>query len=145
MRLPLASGRNARSRARSDRGRGGRGRARRADGQATVEFALLLPLLFGMLVLLIQLALVARDEILVVHAARDAAREATLTSEPDRIVAAARRTLEGSNVRIVRRGVVGDPVEIGLTYVSRTDLPLVGPLLPDITLHATAVMRVERP
>ena len=51
MLLPLAGGRVARSRARS------------YLGQATVELALVLPLLFAMLVLLFQVSLVARDEI----------------------------------------------------------------------------------
>ena len=136
-------GRNARRRARFDRREAGRRRAER--GQATVELALVLPLIFGMLALLFQVALVARDEILVVHAARDAAREATLTGDPARVVDAARRTLPGATIRIVRRGRVGDPVEVAVDYVSRTDLPLVGVLLPDLTLQAHSVMRVERP
>jgi hypothetical protein len=132
MNLPVWGGRDARSRARSDR------------GQATVELALVLPLVFGMLVLLFQVALVARDEILVTHAARDAAREATVTHDTARIAAAARRNLPGAVVRVVRRGQVGEEVEVAITYVSHTDLPLVGALLPDLTLHAGSVMRVER-
>jgi len=129
----LVGGRSARSRARSD------------HGQATVELALVLPLVFGLLVLVFQIALVARDEVLVVHAARDAAREATLTRDVARVVAATRRNLPGATVRIVRRGRVGDPVEVAITYVSRTDLPLIGALLPDLTLHGQSVMRVETP
>ncbi len=120
-------------------------RARSDHGQATVELALVLPLVFGMLVLVFQVALVARDDILVVHAARDAAREATVSADPGRIAAAAHRTLPGAEVRIVRRGDVAEPVEVAITFVSRTALPLVGALIPDVTLHGAAVMRVERP
>jgi hypothetical protein len=98
-----------------------------------------------LLVLVFQIALVARDEILVVHAARDAAREATVSRDPARVAAAARRDLPGASVRIVRRGRVGEPVQVAITYVSRTDLPLVGALLPDVTLHGDSVMRVETP
>ena len=115
------------------------------QGQATVELALVLPLIFGMLVLLFQVAVVARDEIVVVHAARDAAREATVRRDPGLIAAAARRNLPGATVRVVRRGRVGEPVEVTITYVSRTDLPLVGAMSPDITLHSASVMSVERP
>ena len=129
----LIAGRNARSRARSDR------------GQATVELALVLPLVFALLVLVFQVALVARDEILVVHAARDAAREATVTRDMTRVIAAARRDLSGATVRIVRRGRVGEPVEVAISYVSRTRLPIVGALVPDLTLRAGSVMRVETP
>ncbi|MDQ1384438.1 MAG: hypothetical protein QOG65_1817, partial [Actinomycetota bacterium] len=114
-------------------------------GQATVELALVLPIVLALLVLVFQVALVARDEILVVHVARDAAREATVTHDPSRIATAATRNLPGAGVRVVRRGGVGAPVEVEVTYVSRTDLPLIGALLPDITLHGGSVMRVELP
>jgi Flp pilus assembly protein TadG len=126
-------GRGVRSRARSDE-----------EAQSTVEFAFVLPLFFGLLALLFQVALVGRDEILVVHAARAGAREASVTANPDRVRAAATRSLPGAVVHIARRGEVGEPVEVDVTYTSVTDLPLVGPMLPDLTLHARAVMRVER-
>jgi hypothetical protein len=132
--MPLRfGGRSARSRARSD------------HGQATVELALVLPLVFALLVLVFQVALVARDEILVVHAARDAAREATITRDPTRVAAAARRELPGATVRVVRRGRVGEPVEVAITFVSHTRLPLVGAIVPDLTLRAASIMRVETP
>ena len=125
--------RDARARARPD-----------TKGQSTVEFALVLPLFFGLIVLLFQVALVGRDEILVEHAARAAVREASVTADPARITAAARRTLPGAVVRVARRGRVGEPVEVEVRYISETDLPLVGAMLPDVTLHGRAVMRVER-
>jgi Flp pilus assembly protein TadG len=114
------------------------------SGQATVEFALVLPLFVALLALLVQVALVARDEILVVHAARAAVREASVTANDDRVVAAARRSLPAADTRVVRRGPVGDDVEVEVTYVSKTDLPIVGALLPDLDLKSRAVMRVER-
>jgi len=125
--------------------RGGRACVRPGErGQSTVEFALILPLFFALLALVFQVALVGRDEILVVHAARAAVREASVTADPARIDAAATRTLRGAVVHVTRRGPVGAPVEVEITYASPTDLPVVGALLPDLTLHARAVMRVER-
>ena len=138
MSTPIAGGRGARSRARSDHGRD-------VGGQATVELALVLPLIFAMLVLVFQIALVARDEIVVVHAARDAVREATVSGDPALIAAAAHRNLPGASVRVVRRGGIGEPVEVAITYVSHTDLPLIGALIPDLMLHSASVMSVERP
>jgi hypothetical protein len=140
MKLPGTAGRDGRGCARPDPGR----TAPRERGQATVEFALVLPLVFGLLMLLVQVGLVGRDELLVVHAARDAVREATLTADAADVTRAAQRTLPGSVARIVRRGAVGEPVEVQVSYVSHTTLPLVGALLPDITLHGESVMRVER-
>lgn len=110
-----------------------------------MELALTLPLVLAMLMLLFQVVLVGRDEILVVHAARDAAREASVTHDPARVASAASRNLPGAAVRVVHRGPVGDPVEVTITYVSHTRLPLIGALIPDITLHGRSVMRVETP
>jgi TadE-like protein len=140
MNLPSGDGRDARTDARPGRG----GAARTERGQATVEFALVLPLVFGLLLLLVQIGLVGRDELLVVHAARDAVREATLTANAADVARAAQRTLPGSTAHIVRRGSIGEAVEVQVTYVSRTNLPLIGALLPDITVHGASVMRVER-
>jgi Flp pilus assembly protein TadG len=115
-----------------------------STGQSTVEFALVLPLFFALLALLLQVALVARDEVMVVHAARAAVREATVTADAARVEAAATRALAAVHARVVRRGPVGQPVEVDVVYLSKTDLPLVGALLPDLTLRAAAVMSVEK-
>jgi hypothetical protein len=105
---------------------------------------LVLPLVLAFLLLLVQVALVGRDELLVVHAARDAVREATLTPNAGDVARAAERTLPGSVAHVVRRGAVGEAVEVEVSYVSHTRMPLIGALLPDVTVHAASVMRVER-
>jgi hypothetical protein len=114
------------------------------SGQAVVEFALVLPLLIALIVLVVQVAVVGRDEIAVTHAARAAVREASVTADATRIRLAATRALPGARVQIVRRGGVGEPVEVIVFYVARTDLPIVGPLLPDLSLSARAVMDVDQ-
>ena len=79
----------------------------------------------------------SRDEVLVQDAARAAVREASVGASPERIRDAARRTLGGVEVEVHRTGGVGDPVEVRVHYRDHTNLPLVGPLFPDVTLHAT--------
>ena len=116
----------------------------RERGQATVEFALVLPLIvFGLLAIL-QVGLVARDQVAVVHAAREAARAASVDGNPGRAVGAARRVLSRAEVHVGSRPAVGQPITVEVTYHDRTDVPLVGALFPDVDLHARAVMRVER-
>ena len=56
---------------------------RREGGQATVEVALLLPLLATMLLAVVQVGLVVRDQVLVTHAAREAARAAAVDPTED--------------------------------------------------------------
>jgi Flp pilus assembly protein TadG len=128
----MRSGRGARSLARSDR------------GQSTVELALVLPVLVLFLLALVQTAVVARDAVLVQDAARAAVREASVGASDGRVRDAARRTLGDVKVNVHRTGGVGDPVEVRVSYREHTDLPLVGPLFPDITLRARATMRAER-
>src|SRR4051812_11385620 len=121
-----------------------RGGAHPDPGQSTVELALVLPLFFGLLVLVFQVGLVARAEIMVTHAARAAVREAAVTRDGSKVAAAGTRALPGAHIHVVRRGPVGQPVTVEVTYVSHTDLPLIGPLLPDLTLRARADMEVEK-
>ena len=78
------------------------------------------------------------------HAAREAARAASVDRRPDAAGAAAHRVLERAHVDVGPRPGVGGPIRVEVTYTSRTDLPLVGRLFPDPELHASAIMRTER-
>jgi Flp pilus assembly protein TadG len=114
------------------------------SGQATVEFALVLPLVFFLILAVLQTALVVRDYVATVHAAREAARAASVDRDPDAPRTAARRVLRRAQVEVGPRPAVGAPVRVEVTYTSHTDLPLVGRLFPDPELHATVTMRAER-
>jgi Flp pilus assembly protein TadG len=128
----------------SPRGR----RAGRQRGQSTVEFALVLPLVVLILLVVVQVGLVVRDQVLVVHAAREAARAASVGGTDDQV----RRAAIGAgplsagrlSVTIDRAdGPTGGTVRVSVHYRSQTDLPLVGALVPDLDLTADAVMARE--
>lgn len=104
---------------------------------------MLLPIVLLMLLVVVQAGLVVRDEILVVEATREAARAASLDADPAAASRAAARVLPDAVVVVGRRGAVGEPVQVTVSVVSHTDLPVVGALLPDPRLRATATMRVE--
>lgn len=126
----------------------GRGRGRQECGQAAVELALVLPLVVALALAVIQVALVARDQILVTHAAREGAREAAVEPDPalvrDAVLAGSRLDAARLVVDVGPRGAVGSRVEVVVRYRAPTDVPLVGPLVGDVTLGDRAVMRVER-
>ena len=123
-------------------------RGSRDEGQAAVELALVLPLVALVLLALVQAGLLIRDQILVVHAAREAAREAAVDPGPDvpARAAGASSTLDSSRLSVVAdgRGQAGSRVRVHVRYQAPTDVPLVGAALPDLTLEASATMRVER-
>lgn len=118
------------------------------SGQAAVELALVLPFLAVLLLLLVQVGLLVRDQVLVVHAAREGAREAAVEPAPG---AAREAALAGSgldpgrlDVAVSGRGGPGSRVKVTATYRSPTAVPVVGAALSDMRLEASATMRVER-
>jgi len=113
-------------------------------GQATVEFAFVLPLVVLSALAVMQVGLVVRDQLGVVHAAREAVRVASVQRDPAAAVRAARRTLPGASVDVGVRPAIGDDISVTVEYRSITSLPLVGVLFPDPELRSTATMRVER-
>ena len=117
---------------------------RSARGQATVELALVLPLVLTLALVVVQVGLVARDAVRVTHAARSATRAASVGLDDDSVRRAAS---EGSGLAPSRLSVVvvraGDWVTVRVTYRCPTDVPLVGTLAPAVVLRDQLTMRVE--
>ena len=120
---------------------------RHEDGQAAVEVALLLPVVALLLLAVVQCALVVRDQVLVVHAAREAARAAAVDPSPraPRQAALEAAALDGARlaVRLVPAEGPGAPVSVEISYRSVTGAPMIGPLLPDVVVTGRASMRRE--
>jgi Flp pilus assembly protein TadG len=125
-----------------------RGR-RRDDGSVVVEFALLLPILFLVLLAAVQVGLLARDQLLLTQASRAGAREAAVTLDDAAIRDAALSAAPGLDparlaVGVVREGTQGDPVTVEVRYEAPVAVALAGWLLPtSIELRGSATMRQE--
>jgi hypothetical protein len=118
---------------------------RRDGGQAAVELALALPLVAMFLLGAVQEVAVARDQIAVVHAARELARAAAVEGEspPAGVGTVADITdLEPARLAVSMSSTSGR-VQALVRYRSPTDVPLVGKLLPDVTVVGRAVMARE--
>jgi hypothetical protein len=119
----------------------------RERGQATVEVALLLPFVVLLAMTVAQIGLVVRDQVLVVHAAREGARAAAVESSTAAVVAAVhgatRLDPARISVTVSGRAGPGSLVTVRVTYRSPTDLPLAGRLVGDVDLVEEATMRVE--
>lgn len=121
----------------------------RQVGQATVELALLLPVVVLLLLAVLQVGVLARDVVLVTHASREAVRAAATDADP----AAPRRAAIDSSglvdhrlqVAVRGRAGPGSRVAVSVTYRAPTSVPLVGALLGDRTIRSSATMRVEGP
>ncbi len=118
-------------------------------GQATVEFALVLPFLFLFSLSVVQIGSVANDQLALGHAARTAARAISLADV----------TGENANqiaLDSVQNSITLNPVEINveldesfaqvtLSYQRQINIPIIGKLFNDVTLQATTSMPRELP
>jgi hypothetical protein len=120
---------------------------RREEGQATVELALLLPVVTVFVLLVIQVGLVVVARVRLEHGAREAVRVLAVAPDPTaaRNGALAGGGLDGDRLQLTSsgRGSPGSVVEVQLRYRLATDVPLVGALVGDVTLQTSAAMRVE--
>jgi Flp pilus assembly protein TadG len=123
------------------------GRLGRDRGQATVELALLLPVVVLLALAVLQLGLVARDVVLVAHAAREAARAAAVDDQPDAARTAAKASggldPDRLSVAVSGGGEPGSRVRVEVRYRIRTSVPIVGALIADHEVTSTATMRFE--
>lgn len=119
-------------------------RVRKDGGQATVELALVLPFVCLLLLALVQVGLVVHTHLLVVHAAREGARAAAVDEHPmaAQLAVVAGTPLDRDQVSVTTRDG-GDRIEVEVRYRYEPDLPIIGSLLGDIGLSASATMRRE--
>ena len=119
------------------------------NGQSTVELALCLPILAFVLGAVLEVGLIAGDQVRVWRAARDAARVAAVDPDSAAIEeAAADSGLEGLEVAVEPEAtyrVQGEPVTVAVAYRVRGHVPVVGELFDEVVLRATAAMRIEEP
>lgn len=116
------------------------------SGSATVELALMLPLIVLLLVAMAEIAVIGRSQLELVNSAREGARVAAVNPEPADAVEAAQDVLGAAGVHarvaVTRPQVVGEAAIVHVTIHHRLVPYLFGGATIDLT--ATASMRVER-
>lgn len=119
-------------------------RPRGERGQSTVEAALLAPLLVGLALLVVQVALLARDRVLVVHAAREAVRVAVVGAHPDAVRQAAARTpgLDPARLHVDTRRE-GRLVTAIVSYRPALNVPFPGRKFSEIRVKEQVTGHVE--
>ncbi len=117
------------------------------SGQATVEFALVLPFLFLFSLSVVQVGSVANDQLALGHASRTAARAISLWDVTD----------ESANqiaLNSVQNSVMLNPIDVDiklsentakvtLSYRRHINIPIIGNLFNALTLQATTTMPRE--
>jgi len=115
-------------------------------GSAVVEFALILPLVLILVLGLVEVAIVARSEIQLIHAAREGARQAAVSPDTAQASAAVRKALgaagPAARISVSRPAAIGQPAQVRVSVRHRIGAPILGGFTVD--LAASASMRTER-
>lgn len=118
-------------------------------GQATAEFALVLPLLLLVFLLFAQAVMVMRAQIAVTAAAREGARKGVETSNQAVIEGAAVRAAAGLDGRRLSVTVESGPrrrgewIRVEVEYDVPIAIPAVQRFFPSLTVRGRAEMRIE--
>ena len=118
---------------------------RKDSGQAAVEFAISLPVVVLLVLGIVQLVVVARDQLAVELAAREAVRAASVAADPGASATRAANAATALRPLDVTTYVDGNRVTVSVRYVDTTDVPLIGAFIADVTLTARVTMAREPP
>ena len=118
-------------------------------GTAAVEFALVLPIVLTIVLGLVQVGLLVRDQLLVESAVRSGARTAAVEPSDDAVREAVLRAAPALDpaslsVSTSRTGARGEPVTVAVSYQAVIRVPFVAWLFPSgVTMDAEATDRQE--
>ena len=113
------------------------------SGQATVELALVMPLIIGLLLIILNVGLVVRDQLAVWHAASAGARAASISPDfPDVVQQAVEDEvgLRPLHLQIVRDEQL---ITVEVQYPRTINLWLIKYIIPPLTLSASVTMHVQ--
>lgn len=120
-------------------------RPARDAGQASVEFALAVPIVVVLVLGVIQVFVVGARQVALEHLARNGARAASVAADP---TSAARDAVAGSTDLAgvdVDVDTIGQDVVVTVRYTDPTAVAVIGRLIGDVDLSARATMRREPP
>ncbi len=118
-------------------------------GQSSVELALVLPVVVLVMLLIVQVVAIARHQLLRgTRRTRSGAGRGGVRRDPrpPTLRSALHRRASGLDAtRLdVRTTIVGEQVQVSITYRDPTEVPLAGSMVPELGLTAEAIMQRER-
>lgn len=118
-------------------------RAESHRGQAAVELALVLPVVVVFMLLILQVGLVVRDQIALIHTCGAAARAASIAESPSDAASSVLSASSFGDTAQITVTTNDGMVRVDVVFDHPTDLAMVGFFLPDITLRATATYQLQ--
>ena len=118
---------------------------RRDRGQAAVEFAIALPLVAMLVLGIVQVVVVTRDQIALELAARDGARAASVAADPSAAAERGARAATSLRPLAVATSVNPSHVTVTVTHTNTTSVPLIGVVIGNIDLSADVTLARDPP
>lgn len=118
---------------------------RRDHGQAAVEFAIALPLVLALLLGIIQVVVVARDQIALELAAREGARAASVAADPGAAAQSGADAATTLRPIAVTTAIGVGRVTVTVSHTNTTGVPLIGAMIGDVSLSASVTLAREPP
>lgn len=104
-----------------------------------------MPLVVVFVLGVLQVALVARDQLAIELAAREAARAASVSADPAGAATAAANRVTDLGPLDVSVSVAGDVVRVRVSYTNHTDVAIIGAAIGDVAIDAAATMTFDPP
>ena len=114
------------------------------SGQASVEFALALPIVVVMAFGLVLVGTAVRNELAVELAAREGARAAAVSASPGAAATVAATRAVALPIEVATT-TDASTVTVTVTYVDPVDVAIIGSLIGPVTHAASATMALEPP
>ena len=118
-------------------------RAESLRGQAAVELALVMPVVVIFMLLILQVGLVVREQIALIHACGAAARAASIADSPSEAASSVFSASSFGDAAEITVATNDGMVTVDVVFDHPTNLAIVGFFLPDITLRATATYQLQ--
>lgn len=125
---------------------------KKEEGQSATEFALVLPLILMVILVIIQMGIVVNAQLIITHAAREGARDGSVTNSNMKIresVINSAGTLDKDSMNISIQPSsgrkIGDYITVTVNYNPPIIFPGIELVFPNsISLRSSATMRIEK-
>ncbi len=125
---------------------------RKEDGQSATEFALVLPIILIVILVIVQSGIIVNAQLVITHAAREGVRDGSVTNNNSKIINSIRnsaRTLDHDMLNISidpsSGRKIGDYLTVSIEYKPPIVIPIIKSFFPsNIRLRSSATMRIEK-
>ena len=121
-------------------------------GQSATEFALVLPIILIVILIIIQSGIIVNAQLVITHAAREGVRDGSVTNNNSRVINSIRNSTKILDQDMLNISIhpssgrkIGDYLTVSIEYKPPIVIPIIKSFFPNnIRLRSSATMRIEK-